>query len=1183
VSFLSFLSCPTISQHARYRLLASVLRKEFSSSRDGQNLFSPDSDYVCQRDCQAITLDRTTTCFLRYIPVVLLAGLMACNQPAGNKRFTSLDSTQTGIGFVNRLPENDKLSIIDYLYYYNGAGVGAGDVNNDGLTDLFFASNRGKNKLYLNKGNWQFEDISAKAGIEGFADWKTGVSLADVNGDGLLDIYVCAVGNYKGLEGSNELYINNGDLTFTEKAADYGIDFTGFSTQAAFFDYDKDGDLDMYLLNHAVHTARSYNRVLARLLKNNEAGDYLFKNMLVENTRSGKKDLRFQDVSAQAGIYQAAMGYGLGVVVADFNQDGWEDVYVSNDFHEDDYYYLNNHDGTFKEELRKHFGHLSRFSMGCDAADVNNDGFTDLMTLDMYPNDETVEKSSMGEDPLDIYLFKLEFGFHNQYSRNCLQLNQGGMHFSEVGSLAGVAATDWSWSTLMADYDNDGLKDIFVTNGIPKRPNDLDYIKFASNDSMRYAMELSKSLDKKALALMPDGRWHNYLFKGTPSLHFEDKSKEWGMEMPNCSNGAVYADLDNDGDLDLVTNNLNEAASLYRNTTIDKAKENQPHYLKIKLEGDKPNAFGLGTTVTLRYKGQLQQQQLMPVRGFLSSVEPVLLFGLGSQTQVDTLEITWPDLRTEIKTGIKADQVLVLRQADARPSGTSPALITPVFEDVSAQLNFIADSQYVHQENKYFDFNRETLMPFKVSTEGPALAIGDVNGDGLEDFYAGGAKWQAGKLFLQQKDGQFRFSPQPVFQQDSVYEDVDALFLDVDNDKDADLYVVSGGNEFFGKMSELFDRLYLNDGKGGFTRATSQLPPMFDNKSCVRAADFDKDGDPDLFVGGRVVGFQYGKAPDSYLLVNDGKGHFSDQTDKLAPQLRKAGMVTNAAWADTDKDGDLDLMLAGDWMAPMLLENQQSKFKSLPLQFTDKTGKPLGMKGFWQGMATADLDKDGDPDFVLGNLGTNTKFRKHPTDVLKMYVKDLDGNETTEQILACGSAEKLYPIASKDELGKQLPGIIQKRFPNYKSFAGKTVAEVFTKQELKGALELEVNRFESVYLENLGGGKYKVHFLPTEAQVSKVFAVYIDDIDRDGQQDVLLGGNFYGASMYQGRYDASYGVWLKNKGKGQFRTVPDWESGLWLQGEIRNILPIKRGEQVLYLIARNNQPLQALVWTKRPL
>lgn len=1093
---------------------------------------------------------------MKFIKVLFI--LVCCISCKQNKTtlFKSLDKSSTKIDFENKLTEKPKFGILDYLYFYNGGGVSAGDINNDGKVDLYFVSNQGKNKLYLNKGLENnepvFEDITEKAGVEGFADWQTGTTMVDVNNDGYLDIYVCAVANFKGLEGSNELYINNQDGTFTEKASEYGLDFTGFSTQAAFFDYDKDGDMDCYLLNHAVHNSRSYDRVNTRSLKDNEAGDYLYKN------ENGK----FIDVSKQSGIYQAAMGYGLGVSVADINNDGWDDIYVSNDFHEDDYYYINQKNGTFTEELKKHFKHTSRFSMGSDIADVNNDGFQDIMTLDMYPEDEKVEKSSVGEDPLDIYNYKLQFGYFNQYSRNCLQMNLGGEKFTDVGPLTGVAATDWSWSTLMNDFDNDGHKDIFITNGIVKRPNDLDYLKFVLADSLHYGLPTSNELDQKAIELMPDGKFHNYIFKGNDQLKFENKSEEWGFSKANISNGAVYADLDNDGDWDLVTNNINETASLFLNQTNTTEKQNG-NFLKVKLEGI-TNKFGIGSKMYVYTNGQQQLQQLIATRGFLSSVEPQFLVGLGSE-KPDSVTIVWASGLSQTIKNVEINKSITLfeKNANQKYSFDNNPLATWAFSE-------LAEGQKVpfkHTENIYFDFTREYLMPFKVSIEGPKMAVGDVNGDGLEDFYVGGAKYQAGEMYLQKSNGFVKIN-QPAIAADSLQEDVDAAFFDVDNDKDLDLYVVSGGNEFFGEMEQQNDRIYLNDSKGNFSKSINGLPKILANKSCVRPNDFDNDGDIDVFVGGRVVPFGYGKTPNSFLLQNNGKGQFTDVTDKIAPNLRKAGMITDAVWANINGSKGDELIVVGDWMPIKTFEYNAGKFNEADAGIANKTG-------FWNGITAEDFDKDGDLDVMVGNLGTNTKFRKAEDGVLRMLVKDIDNNESLEQILNYKRNGQFYTVAGKDDLGKQIPSIINKRFTKYADLAGKTMEEIFEDTDLKDGEQKEVNCFESVFLRNDGKGKFEMVYLQWQAQVSKIMCLAAEDVNQDGNVDVIVGGNFEGSNMYQARYDGFHGLVLLNDGKANFRASYPTQNGLFVNGDVRDIKTIKLANAKKALVfAKNNDKLQ---------
>jgi hypothetical protein len=1083
--------------------------------------------------------------------------------------FEKINATNLGIDFKNSLVEGDSLNILDYLYFYNGAGLSAGDINNDGLVDLYFVSNNGSNKLYLNKGKNakpQFEDISTKAGVAGKANWQTGSTMADVNGDGLLDIYVSAVSKYRDLIGHNELYINNGDLTFTEKSKEYGLDFQGFSTQAAFLDYDHDGDLDMYLLNHAVHTVSSYDKVSARSLRNNESGDFLFMN------ENGK---HFKDVSTKAGIFGAAMGYGLGISVGDFNNDGWDDIFVGNDFHENDYYYLNQKDGTFKESVGEYFEHLSRFSMGNDAADFNNDGMLDIFTVDMYSDEESVEKASASEDPLDIYMFKLKFGFYRQFSRNCLHLNQGNK-FTDIGLMAGVSATDWSWSPLFADFDNDGIKDLFISNGIKKRPNNLDYVKYITDTTMNPLMtnqamkdalgpliqSARKVADKKAIDYMPDGKVHNYMYKGTQDLRFEDKSTTWGFEDPTYSTGAIYVDLDNDGDLDIVSNELEDTAGIWINKSIENRKGN---FLKVKLKGNRLNSFGLGAKVYLKNKGKKTQFfQNYSTRGFMSSVEPILNIGIEQNNTIDSLIVVWNSGKAEILKNINSNQTIVFDEKNAKIESSSISIYSnstkQIFTDVTGD-----DSTVRHIENTYYDFSRETLMPFKISTEGPNVAVGDINNDGLDDIYMPGTKFLKGKLFVQKPNGKFFNLPQPQIEADSLMEDVSALFFDADNDKDLDLYVVSGGNEYFDNMEEQFDRLYFNDGKGGFFKNKQALPPMFSNKSCVSSADFDNDGDIDLFVGGRVVPYGYGKTPVSFLLINNGKGIFADQTDRIIPQARKIGMVTDAQWFDYDNDKDLDLMVVGDWMPICVFENNNNKFKINEKAFGD-----FPINGFWQKISVADFDNDGDLDAIVGNLGLNNKFIRSQVPILKMYVGDLDKNERVDQILSYNRGQKFYPMLGKDELGKQLPSIINKKYVNYKDFAGQTIDQIFSENQLDECKENIVNNFASVYLENTGKKSFKIVELPSLAQVSKIFSILPIDIDNDNRMDALVGGNFYNVNPFQGIYDGFNGLILKNTPSG-FIPLTSNETGFLIKGEVRDIKTLKTAKGNEILVTRNNQ------------
>ena len=1079
--------------------------------------------------------------------------VFSCNseEKEGDCLFSLLSPSATHVDFINQLTETEQFNIIEYLYFNNGAGVAAGDINNDGLADLYFTSNQKPNKLYLNKGNLRLEDITDAAGVAGKGNWKTGVTMADVNGDGFLDIYVCQVGKYKNLQGRNQLFINQGNLTFKEEAHDYGLDFQGFSTQAAFFDYDMDGDLDMYLLNHSVHTSRSYGDVSLRYDQDSLAGDRLFRNDEVDGKRV------FHDITRQAGIFSSQIGYGLGVNICDINNDGFPDIYVSNDFHENDYLYINNGNGTFSERLTEFFAHTSRSSMGNDVGDINNDGLLDVMVLDMLPDDEKIRKQSGGEDDFELFQLKLKYGYYYQFVRNTLQLNLGGGMFSEIGQLAGVSSTDWSWSPLFCDVDNDGWKDLFITNGIYRRANDLDYVKYLTGGNRYFPSKDNSTVpDKELYEKMPLYPNVNYLFKNNGDLTFSNMAKVWGFDTRSYSNGSTYADLDNDGDLDLIVNNINDQAYIYRNNASTQLNN---CFLSVVLKGKGLNTRGIGTRVTLYSGGQKQVAEQFPTRGFLSATSDVLHFGLGQVNVIDSIVVRWPDRSEQMIKDVPVDKIITLEMKNAGKS-----VRKNVQDNEKMKLFFptrIPGLDYIHKEDAYVDFNRERLIPHSLSAEGPALAVGDVNGDGLEDLFVGGAKGQAAMMFIQQNDGVFRPLNVPLLRKDRYTDDVDAAFFDADKDGDIDLYIVRGGNEVPIGNPLLTDLLLINDGKGGFSRG--ELPFMSHNGSCVRPCDFDGDGDLDLFVGSRSVPGAYGWSPDQFLLENDGYGHFKDVTETRTNGLLNAGMVTDASWMDYDNDGDPDLVLAGEWMKVCIFRNDKGHF----IDVTSAAG--LDETSGWSNcIRVADVDGDGDLDLIGGNLGLNSLLKATAKEPVEMYLNDFDNNGSLDQVICSYQNGVNYPVASLDELASQIAGF-EKKYPNYSDFGGKTAKDIFGENTLDQSILKRAVLFESCLFLNNGDGTFEISELPKVAQFSTVRDILVRDFNLDGKMDLVLVGNNYAVRPSIGRYDASYGWCLLGDTDHGYNALMPMESGLKIKGDARRILPIEvLGKH--YLIAAVN-------------
>ncbi len=1073
-----------------------------------------------------------------------------------NALFKKVSPSTSNVDFVNTILENEEHNIFVYNNFNNGGGVTVGDINNDGLQDIFFTSNQNENKLFLNKGNMVFEDITKKAQIKGNNEWYTGATSIDINNDGLLDIYVCKAGLYRNR--ANELYVNNGDLTFTEQAAKYGIADNGFSTHATFFDADNDGDLDLYVVNHPPFAYQGIKvKEAARLNPNADISDQFYR-----NEGNGK----FVIAGNQVGISERLYAYGLSVTASDLNNDGWTDLYITNDYSEPDLVYFNKGDGTFEERIKKSTKHISAFGMGADIADFNNDLLADIMVLDMMAEDNRRKKTNMSGMAPELFWKHVELGYHYQYMQNTLHLNNGIMDngmstFSDVASIAGVANTDWSWSALFADFDNDGWKDLFITNGFLRGIRNNDFIKAVS----KRGEEKRKLSNMERLAMAPSEKLLNYVYKNNGDLTFSNKIKEWGVEYSGFSTGAAYADLDNDGDLDFIINNINDTAIIYENRANNFGTNS---YLQLSFEGQENNKLGIGTKVRVKTGNIEQFQELSLSRGFQSSMAPLIHFGLGKAVSVDEVEITWPGGKKQLLTNVKTNQKLVIKESDAKLYKQSKKE-ERLFADVSKKLNI----NHKHIENKYDDFRLEILLPHKMSNFGPGLAVGDINGDKLEDFFVGGAMGHSGTIFIQQKNGTFKKSSSPALNSDKKYEDLGAALFDANGNGILDLYVVSGGNKYKNGSDIYQDRLYLNNGKGSFVK-TKSLPKITSSGSCVKPADFDGDGDMDLLVGGRVEAQKYPFPGKTMILENAGNKNdipiFKDVTKTIAPDIENIGLVTDAIWTDFSGDGKSDIIIVGEWMEPRFFLFENGKFSDV----SERTGLKNTL-GWWFSINQGDFDNDGDMDYIAGNLGLNYKYQATPEEPFRVYASDFDNNGLSDIVLGYFNDAVCYPVRGRECSSQQIPGI-KKKFNNYEKFANASIADVYGKANLDNSLSYEAKNFSTSYIENKGGGKFEIHTLSNYAQRSSVNAIIVRDFNRDGNLDIILAGNLYASEVETIRNDASIGLYLEGNGHGNFEPIPFKKSGLMIPNDAKELAEINTVNGKVILVANNNDFLQAI-------